>query len=518
MSLLMAAWKQLRTFCGLGAETSHLWPRWLVLRAVGVVYVIIFAGILQEGPGLVGPHGLVQIDDYCTLAREVLPDVFVRILRVPSLFLIGSGPLAVATLQWCGLAAAIALVLNLWPRFALFTCWAVLLSFVGVWREFSSTLNDPLMLETALLCIPFAPAGFRPGLGVASPPRPVTILMMRWLLIRIMLTAGLVKLLGSDPGWRDFTFMERMYETSPAPTILAYHVYHLPRAYHVFEIGFTFAAELLAPVLAIFGGRRGRAIAVALWTIFQLGIQLTGNFAWLNTAAMALGLLLLDDQMIVAACRRFRFGELAERLATTARPMPLLPGWRSVVVGLLLWLHLGLAIYFTALILRGKLVLGVPNPHTEPIQFLFRDLRSANCYSLYATTPPQRIEVEFVGSNDGGATWRPYPFRYKPQQEDRMSPFLAPRFGRFEATLQLVLDGGYQVSLIPDVARELVRGNPAVTDLFASNPFPDAPPTIVRMMGYRYTFTDRKTQRATGRYWSKVYVGDYAPPVTADER
>lgn len=518
MPPLQAAWKQLRTFCGFGAETSHLWPRWLVLRAVGVVYVIIFAGILQEGRGLVGPHGLVQIDDYCALAREVLPDVFVRILRVPSLFLIGSGPLAVTTLQWCGLAAAVALVLNLWPRLALFACWAILLSFVGVWREFSSTLNDPLMLETALLCIPFAPAGFRPGLGAASPPRPVTILMMRLLLIRIMLTAGLVKLLGSDPGWRDFTFMERMYETSPAPTLLAYHAFHLPRAYHVFEIGFTFAAELLAPVLAIFGGRRGRAIAVALWTVFQLGIQLTGNFAWLNTSAMALGLLLLDDQMITTAFRRLRFSGLAERLAAVARPAPILPGWRSIVAGTLLWLHLGLAVYFTTVILRGQLVLGVPELRTQPVQFLFRDFRSANCYSLYATTPPQRIELEFVGSNDGGATWRPYPFRYKPQREDRMSPFLAPRFGRFEATLQLVLDGGYQVSLIPDVARELVRGNPDVTGLFAGNPFPGAPPGIVRMMGYRYTFTDRKTQRDTGRYWNKVYVGDYAPPITADQR
>ena len=35
--------------------------------------------------------------------------------------------------------------------------------------------------------------------------------------------------------------------------------------------------------------------------------------------------------------------------------------------------------------------------------------------------------LEFAGSNDGGVTWRTYPFRYKPQREwDRMAPFLAP--------------------------------------------------------------------------------------------
>ena len=546
MPLLKAAWRQLRTFFGYSGEASYLWPRWLVLRAVGLVYVIIFAGILQEGRALVGPHGLSHLAEYCTYVGQYLPNPFVRFLRAPSLLLLSSDPLVVTALEWGGLAAALALVLNLWPRLALFICWVVLLSFVSMWRELSSTLNDPLMLETALLCLPFAPAGLRPGLGTASPPRPVTVLMMRWLLIRIMLTAGLIKLLGSDPGWRNFTFMEKMYETSPAPTVLAYHVFHLPHAFHVGEILFTFAAELVAPVLAIWGGRRGRAVAVVTWTLFQLGIQLTGNFAWLNTASIALGLLLLDDQMIAAGLRWLRLGAWAERIGaraamaevgrvdrnapssgrrasagalgsrrSTSAPATAGPARGFPVVATLLWLHFALTLWYPAVFLRGLRVPGLPDPRTEPLQFLFRDFRSANCYSLYATTPPSRDDIEFAGSNDGGRTWRPYPFRYKPQREDRMSPFLAPRFGRFEATLQLVLDGHWQVSLIPDVAHALLEGNPDVIGLFASNPFPDTPPTMVRMIVYRYSFTDLKTYHDTGRYWSKEYVGEYAPPVTA---
>ncbi len=495
-----------------------MWPRWLVLRGVGMIYVCIFAGIVQEGRALVGPHGLSPITGYCALADQVLPDVFVRVLRVPSLFLLSSDPMVISALAWCGLAVAVALVLNVWPRLALFACWATLLSFVATWEAFSSTLNDRLMLETALLCIPFAPAGLRPGLGAASPPRPISILMMRWLIIRIMLTAGLAKVFGSDPRWLNFTMMEQMYETSPAPTVLGYYVYHLPHAFHVFAILFTFAAELLVPLLAMFGGRRGRAIAVVTWTIFQLGIQLTGNFGWLNTAAIALGLLFLDDQMIAAGFRRLRLGQWAERFAAVGRPASALPGRRFIVLGTLLWLHFGLTIYFSIVVLRGELVTDLPDPRTNPLQFLFRDFRSANCYPLYASTSTVREDVEFAGSNDGGATWRAYPFRYKPQFEDRMSPFLAPRFDRFEATLQIVLDNRWPVSLIPDVARELVRGNPDVIGLFARNAFPDAPPTIVRMVVYRYTYTDLKTHRDTGRYWNKVYVGDYARPVTAARR
>lgn len=517
MSFFKAIWSQLRSFAGFGGEASYLWPRWLVLRGVGLVYVCIFLGILQEGRALVGPHGLTPLANYCPVLEQVFPNVFVRILRVPSLFLISSSPAMLSVLTWGGLAAAVALLLNLWPRFALFACWAIFLSFVSTWTVFSPTLNDRLMLETALLCIPFAPAGFRPGLGTASPPRPIALFMMRWLIFRIMFFAGLAKVTGSDPRWLNFTFMQPMYETSPAPTILGYYVFHLPHAWHVGEILLTFAAELLAPLLALFGGRRGRAIAVVLWTMFQVGIQLTGNFGWLNTAAFALGLLLLDDQMIATALRWLRLRGWAERLAAVGRPGPALPGRRFVVLGGLLWLHFGLTVYFTVVLLRGALAPELPDPRSRPVDFLFRDFRSANYYHLYVSTPPVRDDIEFAGSNDRGRTWRPYPFRYKPQAEDRLAPFLAPRFARFEATLQIVLDSRIQVSLIPDVARELVRGNPEVTGLFASNPFPEAPPTMVRMIVYRYTFTDRKTQRETGRYWNKEYVGDYAPPARAGQ-
>lgn len=514
MFFLKAGWRQLRTFSGFGHDATYLWPRWLVLRGVGLVYVCIFIGILQEGRGIVGPHGLSPIANYCALAEQVVPNAFVRILRVPSLFLISSDPWVVAALGWCGLAAAIALLVNLWPRLALFACWAILLSYVVTWQEFSATLNDRLMLETALLCLPFAPSGLRPGLGTTSPPRPITVLMMRWLIVRIMLTAGLAKVFGHDPGWLNFTFMEKMYETSPAPTVLGYYAFHLPHVFHVLEILLTFAAEVLAPILAVWGGRRGRAIAVVTWTVFQLGIQLTGNFGWLNTAAFALGLLFLDDQMIAAGLRWRRLKRWTDRLVAMGRPVAALPGRRFVVLGALLWLHFGLTIYFTVTTLQSELVNGPPDLRRQPLEFIFRDFRSTNCYHLYVSTPPVRDDVEFAGSDDGGRTWRPYPFRYKPQFEDRMAPFLAPRFDRFEATLQIVLDSRLPVSLIPDVARELVRGNPDVTRLFASNPFPDAPPRMVRMIVYRYTYTDLKTHRVTGRYWNKEYVGDFAQPVS----
>ena len=38
----------MRDFAGATGDATYLWPRWLVLRAVGLVYVIIFVGVIRE--------------------------------------------------------------------------------------------------------------------------------------------------------------------------------------------------------------------------------------------------------------------------------------------------------------------------------------------------------------------------------------------------------------------------------------------------------------------------------------
>ena len=67
--------------------------------------------------------------------------------------------------------------------------------------------------------------------------------------------------------------------------------------------------------------------------------------------------------------------------------------------------------------------------------------------------------------------------------------------------------------MYPAVAAHLIRRDQAVLDFFVSDPFPDRPPTMIRMPEYRYHFTDLATQRATGNYWRKEYVGDWLPLV-----
>lgn len=515
------AWRQLKDFFGYGGgDATYLWPRWIVLRAVGLVFVIIFAGIIKESPALVGPAGLAPLPGLIEQHKDTHDGMIEAVLKVPTLFWFSTSWGWALAIQWAGMIAAIALVLNLWPRMALFVCWLGLLSFARVWLVFSDPQVDWLMLEVALLCIPFAPAGFRPGLGVHSPPRRIAVFMVRWLLFRVMFESGLAKILSGEAQWANLTAMDAFYEIAPCPTIVGYHFFHLPHFWHAGEVILTFAAEILAPLLALFAGRRGRWIAFWLWAALQAGIQLTCNFGWLNTAAFGLGFLLFDDQMLIAAAKRLQLGKTAAFLTAKCANQVMTPlrPWLRYGLHTALWIHFYLSVIVFAET-AGMTSNVVLDPVTKPLKYVFDGLGSVNSFKLYSRLDQMHVVAEFVGSNDGGVTWRPYEFRYFPQQLDRISPFIAPRFPRFEATLKIqVMTRDTPASIYGVVATHLLARNPVVMDLFESDPFPDRPPHMLRIVGYRYNFTDKATYRATRQFWSRTYLGEFMPMIYIDEQ
>lgn len=509
---ITGVWRLLKDFAGLGGEATYLWPRWLVLRAVGLVYIVIFAGIIAESSALIGPQGVMPLADTLAQLRTEYPNLWEAVRHTPTLFWLNQGPAMIAALEWTGLVAAVGLVLNFWPRLMLFVCWLCLLSFARGWVVFSDPQVDWLMLEVALLAIPFAPAGWRPGLGAHSSPRPLVLFMLRWLLFRVMFESGLAKFMSGEPRWRDFTAMDVLYETAPCPTILGYLDHQLPHWWHLVETALTFAAELLAPLLAVFAGRRGRWTAFWLWSALQVGIQLTCNFGWLNTASFALGFLLLDDQMLAAAARRLRLRRLADGIVATATGavVPAWSAWRRHALGAALWVHFYLSL--VAFLDVADLTPAVAGRLAQPFRYVTDGLGCINTYKLYSRLDPVHAVAEFLGSNDGGRTWRPYEFRYYPQAVDRICPFIAPWFPRFEATLQIQLATRLEPTpLYASVARQLLARNPETLRLFAHDPFPDAPPQLIRVPAYQYTFTNLATLRAEGRYWHRTYLGEFLP-------
>lgn len=488
------------------------------MRAVGVVYLIIFSGIIDEGAALVGPRGIAPISAFLRAVGPIIPAAPLRLLVVPSLFWFSSSQAMIVAMEWGGALSAVALVLNLWPRMALFLCWSIFLSFVSTWQLFTSAIVDPLMLEVALISIPFAPAGFFPGLGARSPPRPIALFAVRWLLLRLMFLSGLAKIAGNDPHWRNLTAMEVMFETSPLPTYFGYLAHLIPHVLQLGEIVLTFTAEILAPLAALFCGRFGRWFAFVTWVALQAGIELTSSFGWLNFASIAWAILLLDDRMLSDVGKRLRLGGVALCAgASDARPSGFsnIPKWKLYGLRLILSLQIVLTVYFSGKIWADK----GSGRALRFVDYLFRDFYSANAYVPYGSFPSEKDEVEFIGSNDGGRTWRTYEFKFKPQRTDHICAFVAPWYPRFEASLQYAVRLK-RCLLIPRVSALLIGRNPAVMSLFANDPFPDRPATIVRMPVYRYSFTDLETHRRSGDYWKKAYICDYMPPVyvSADGR
>jgi hypothetical protein len=82
------------------------------------------------------------------------------------------------------------------------------------------------------------------------------------------------------------------------------------------------------------------------------------------------------------------------------------------------------------------------------------------------------------------------------------------------AAMSSPLYHGWVVAL----AGRLLRNDKPTLKLMRRNPFPDRPPTFVRMRLFRYRFTSRRQRRETGAWWVRTPAGEYLPPLRLDAR
>ncbi|HEY4131695.1 MAG TPA: lipase maturation factor family protein, partial [Gemmatimonadaceae bacterium] len=184
------------------AVQSYLIPRWLFLRALGLIFLSAFYSLAFQAQGLIGSHGILPVAGYLASVRESVGAVS-RFWYVPSVFWLGSSNGALSFGVAVGIASSILLVANIWPRAMVGMCTLVFLAFVATLQDFSSYQSDGMLLEAGFISIFFAPGGFRPGLGAVDPPTQLSLFMLRWEWFRIYFESGLVKLLSGDHHWRD---------------------------------------------------------------------------------------------------------------------------------------------------------------------------------------------------------------------------------------------------------------------------------------------------------------------------
>jgi lipase maturation factor 1 len=503
-------------------------PRWIFLRALGLIYFSAFFPLLFQIEGLNGPQGLLPAQGYLVAVRGQFG--ILRYWFAPTLYWLSSGSHAMLAVIWIGLIASIAVFLNLWPRLSLFICLICFMSFVAAAQDFSSYQSDSMLLEAGFIALFFAPRGLRPGWGVDRSTARLSLILLQWEWFRIYFESGLVKLLSGDPEWRHFTAMDEYYQNGPLPTWIGWYVQHLPHWFQAASVAATLAMEL-AVVWMLLLPRRWRFACFCIVTPWEIGVILTANYTFLNYLVLILGFLLLDDRS-VRWLVPVRFQGLLPKLPSPAdaeaasspsanagdekESRPSRPGgFRRVarVAGvcasgfLLSWIG-----YATTAELLRLIWSDAPLP-TAPIAAL-EPLRIANQYGLFAVMTRGRYEIEFQGSNDG-QNWTPYPFRFKPQALNQPPGLYAPYQPRFEWNLWFASLGDWQqYNFVPLAEERLLENDPAVISLFRSNPFVQAPPRFVRAMLWQYWFTSMDEKRRTGNWWRRELVGLYAPVLT----
>ncbi len=464
----------------------------LFLRLLGLCYFAAFLSLWVQIDGLVGTDGVLPIGPFLDWVRGQTGAG--RYWALPTLAWISSSDAALHFQCAAGTGAALLLIAGLAPAWSAAAAWLLYLSLSVAGQTFLEFQWDFLLTEAGLLAVFLAaPSRLRLRSGLFSP-RLARFLLV-WLLFRLTLSSGVVKLASGDAAWRSLTALRVHYETQPLPPWTAWFMHQLPAFFQTVSCLLLFFVELAVPFL-YFAPRRLRHFACGMTILLQAIIAATGNYAFFNLLTISLAVLLIDDDAFPASWR-------ASAAASAGRR-----GWpRWILVPAAAVLLSASAVPFLAsLDLRGA----IPRPLISVYRAV-APLRSANGYGLFAVMTMSRPEIVLEGSADG-ATWRPYEFCWKPGDPLRRPRFVAPHQPRLDWQLWFAALGDYRSNpWLTSVMARLLEGTPEVLGLLATNPFADRPPRFVRAVLYDYRFTNTEERRRTGAWWKRDLRGLYAP-------
>jgi hypothetical protein len=467
------------------------------LRALAVVHAIAFASYWRQFAGLVGPEGILPAVRFFPLAHAQLGAA--AYWEAPSLcWILGAGTfLPVA----CGAGVALAVLLfcGIAPALCLAVLWALYLSLCCAGQIFYDFQWDALLLEATLIGVFLAPWRWRARLDASDPP-PLARWLLWWLLFRLMLLSGLVKLTSGDPTWRHLTALTFHYETQPLPTPVAWYAAHLPLAWQRLSCALLLGIEILVP-WALFASRTWRHTAAWVLVGLQALIALTGNYTFFNLLTAALCLACLDD----------RWWGRRGPVETALPPAEEARGLRARLTRIFVYC----AVFCTALEALADFVPAVAR--ASAVGFMAESVapfRSLNNYGLFAVMTTERPQLVIEGSDDG-RDWREYELPHQPGDLDRRPDFVAPGQPRLDWQLWFAaLAPPSQNPWVETLGANLLRGDPAVLALFARNPFPHRPPHFIRVVRYLYRFTDAADRARTGNWWRRTPQDLYLSPIS----
>jgi MFS family permease len=448
--------------------------------AFGVVCAVAFFSLAGQVRGLYGARGLAPVAEFLPQAHAALGSA--ALWQVPTLFWLGASDAALVAVCWLGIGLSAALAAGFAPGAMALGCWALYLSFCTVGAPFLNFQWDALLLETALLAALWLPWRWRVDWARENPVQTAGRWLLWWLLFRLMFESGVVKLAWGDRTWLEMRGLEYHFFTQPLPHWVAWYAHQLPAWLLRAGCVAVLFIEIVVPFLLIAPWRWRHRAAWALIAL-QVGILLTGNFAFFNWLTLALCLPL------------FAGGGT--------------PSWREQRNA---WLAAGAVGAFVLVATLPGVIAAFNVTPPDPLGRALGPLRSFHGYGLFRVMTTERPEIIVEGSRDG-VNWSAYEFRWKPGEVYRRPAWCAPHQPRLDWQMWFAALG--EVRGNPWFVRFLARlleGPPEVLALLAKNPFPDAPPQYVRAVRYDYRFTTWGED--TAAWWRRERRDLYCPPLS----
>ena len=485
--------------CGLSPAdepSGYFLARGAFLKFLALSNFFAFFSLRGQIAGLVGNQGIEPI--LSTLSGETFLSRLEALGSAPTLLWFCPTDSFLNFLCGAGMVFSLFLFLGLLPFISLALLWVSYLSLVTVGGDFLSFQWDNLLLECDALALFLVPLGLQLKSGVSRPLPGLSVFLLRWLLFRLMVSSGLVKLLSGDPAWRSFTALTFHYETQPLPTPLAWWAHLLPLGAQEASCVFMFLVEIFVPFL-IWGPRRFQVWAFFPLVSLQILIALTGNYCFFNLLTLGLCFFTLED----AAWPQW----IQKRFLKRPEASPEVYLWRPIRM-----VFLSAALLLSSVQFLGLLGWSSLAESFAPLSGLAAPLRSMNTYGLFAVMTTTRREIIVEGSREG-KNWLPYEFPFKPGDLTKAPRWAAPLQPRLDWQMWFAALGSPEDSrwLKPFLTR-LLQGDPEVTGLLKTNPFLKAPPQWIRAEIFEYHFTDQKTRAQTGCWWERDSGQIFVPP------
>jgi Lipase maturation factor len=474
--------------------------RFVILRLLGLVYLMAFLTLVNQGPALLGRHGLLPLGDYLDAVAGGLGSRAAGFRALPSLFWLGAGDGALRAAGWVGVALSAAVLLGYANALVLGALCLLQISIATVGQTFYAFGWEIQLVETGFLCAFLVPLlDGRPF--PRRPPPPVPIWLLLWLAARIMWGAGLIKLRG-DACWRDLTCLDYHFETQPVPSPLSPFFHALPSWAHKVGVLFNHVIEIGAPFL-LFGPRRARLAAGILMAALQVVLIASGNLSFLNWLTLVPIAACFDD----AFWRRVLPAALvtrAERARAAAAPSR---AQGAAVAGL------GAVVAILSVPVVVNLLSG-----TQAMNTSFTSLPLVNTYGAFGSVGRERAQLVIEGTRDEVITpdtrWVAYQPRCQPADPTRRPCWMSPYHRRLDWLLWFAAMGTPpQYPWAVHLVAKLLEGDAQTLALFAWDPFAGTPPSHVRVDLYRY----RLTRPGAAAWWDRTRTDAWLPPLARDD-